>query len=708
MPDSIDYSKLTTPTYINAFSSGNGCENGWTAASSGGAYWSCSLDQAGYVRQTRSAVGGTLSKQFSVPNGARLELTYGGFIRNDRCLKVDGVCQITFSSGSTSKQASTIISPGAHLIAIQAYCPDTSGFDGCAPKFSNLLIYETSLVSDNDNDNDGVANATDNCPLVVNPDQLDSNSDGTGDACDSDNDGVLNNVDNCPLLANADQKDFDGDGLGDACDPDDDNDGVTDVADNCPLAANPDQKDSDHNGVGDACDLAYDNDLDGVANFLDNCPQDFNPGQQDDDGDGVGNICDPDGPGKLDKAFYPNTGANATIGAISALPTGQVVIGGGFTSFNGVSANRVARINADGALDTTFNVGAGPDNFVYALATKKDGTVVAGGSFLNVSGTASVNLARFKPTGVLDRVFDPFPNQTVYALALQSDDKVLAKGYRYNADGSLDGGFASLLSGSPLAIAIQPDGKIISASVASSNYRQNPDGTRDTAFNTGNATNPNNSVYALALQKNGQEVIGGSFTTFNAIAHNRLVRVNPDGSLDATFNPSVNDEVDALVVQADGKLVLAGNFTSVNGIARNRIARLNADGTLDPDFNPGTGANASVYAMAITADGRIAIGGKLYIYNGVSVGRLAFINSGDRDHDGIEDAADLFADNPVAAVDADADGLPDAWLPLNPYGCSPAAMTCNGLTLDTSPPFTPLPLNAPYKGSSVHESRSLP
>ncbi|MBA2336144.1 MAG: thrombospondin type 3 repeat-containing protein [Blastocatellia bacterium] len=72
-----------------------------------------------------------------------------------------------------------------------------------------------------DSDGDGVPDTIDNCPSTANADQLDTDSDGQGNACDADddNDGVVDGVDNCPLTDNADQADFDLDGIGDACDP---------------------------------------------------------------------------------------------------------------------------------------------------------------------------------------------------------------------------------------------------------------------------------------------------------------------------------------------------------------------------------------------------------------------------------------------------------------------------------------------------------
>ncbi len=214
------------------------------------------------------------------------------------------------------------------------------GFDNCPSAFNNGQA---------DVDGDGLGDACDNCPSIFNAPQADADGDGVGDLCDScpgvvnenvdtdgdgtdnacdtddDGDGIPDIADNCPLdvgasadsdgdgvgdlcdncvgTPNPGQGDNDGDGLGNDCDPDDDNDGVDDTTDLCPFAADPLNTDSDGDGVGDVCDAcpffafepATDGDGDGVPDVCDLCVATPNPDQLDTDGDGTGDACETDG-----------------------------------------------------------------------------------------------------------------------------------------------------------------------------------------------------------------------------------------------------------------------------------------------------------------------------------------------------------------------------------------------------------------------------
>src|SRR6266700_1349709 len=181
------------------------------------------------------------------------------------------------------------------------------------------------------------------------------------------------------------------------------------------------------------------------------------------------------------------------------------------------------------------------------------------------------------------------------------------------------------------SLAVQVDGKILVGGYfttlggQSRNYigRLNADGTLDPSFNpsAGGVVYP--SVYSLALQADGKIVVGGVFTGLGGQSRNYIGRLNADGTLDTSFNPGASNYVSSLAVQADGRSLVGGGFTTLGGQSRTNIGRLNADGTLDTVFNPG--ADNSVLSLAVQADGKILIGGNFTTLGGQSrtnVGRL--------------------------------------------------------------------------------------
>jgi len=177
----------------------------------------------------------------------------------------------------------------------------------------------------------------------------------------------------------------------------------------------------------------------------------------------------------------------------------------------------------------------------------------------------------------------------------------------------------------------------------------------DMSFNPG----ANDDVYAIAVQADGKILVGGNFTALGGgtgtTTRNHIGRLNPDGSLDASFNPGANGTVWALAVQADGKILVGGGFTGLGGspstgwTPRDHIGRLNADGSLDTSFNPG--AEGPIFALAVQVTGKILVGGDFSELGGApryNIGRLNANGSLDSFNPGSNDK--------VLALAAQADG----------------------------------------------------
>ena len=349
--------------------------------------------------------------------------------------------------------------------------------------------------------------------------------------------------------------------------------------------------------------------------------------------------------GTLDMGFSSDyAGAPWGVSALALQDDGKVLVAGATLYLSETSPTRVARLNSDGTLDTSFGHGlTGADEFVAGLALQSDGKILIAGSFTNVNGVARNRIARLNSNGTLDSTFSDGlagADGSVTALASQSDGKVLIGGYftsvngtqrkgiaRLNGDGSLDTGFANEQSGlnpGPVySIAVQPDGKVVLG--GSSLYvngahgfgRLNTDGTLDPGFANGQF-GANDNVFAVALQSDGKVLIGGAFVNVNGAERRGIARLNSNGTLDASFGQTMVSgsyfAVRAVVVQPDGKIVIAGDFNAVNGTPRGGIARLNSDGTLDTSFGnsqsgiPGVPYDV-VWATVLQGDGKVIVGG---------------------------------------------------------------------------------------------------
>jgi uncharacterized delta-60 repeat protein len=369
-----------------------------------------------------------------------------------------------------------------------------------------------------------------------------------------------------------------------------------------------------------------------------------------------------------------------TNGSSLALQSdGKIIVGGDFeVGGSPATSADTARLNPDGTLDASFNVGSGTLNpnrqlgggAVNAVALKSDGVVLIGGNFAHFNDLPAEDLVQLNPDGSRTAGFDsngPGFNNEVLALVQQPDGKLLV-GFltqpssdsrsgdtpraklnstriggigRLNADGTTDTSFTSPFDDgtSVLSIALQPDGKmLLSGSLHFIGVtdgttvfftRLNANGTFDTTFHP-----PSGLSGTPAVRSDGKIFILQPVDSRT----NLLVRLNPDGSKDADFALIRNGFATVSAFLPDGRLIITGSFFLPDGRAV-RIARLNSDGTFDATFDPGTGPDNVLRAFLLQPDGKMLIAGDFFNYNGAPQNCLTRLNA-----DGSLDSSFLAAD----------------------------------------------------------------
>ena len=275
-------------------------------------------------------------------------------------------------------------------------------------------------------------------------------------------------------------------------------------------------------------------------------------------------------------------------------------------------------VQPGGAWARTYNPDASPLSFppnnllpganqpVLAVGIQANGQPIIGGDFTAYNSTVDNYVARLTTNGYLDNDFAKAigsgPNGSVNAIALDGSGNIY-----------IGGQFTAFNGQNAFHIA-----------------RLTPSGALDTTFVNGSGFN--STVFALAIDANGNMLVGGDFTSYNTTNCNHIARLLPNGGLDTTFLPSsgtpnpklgTDQDVRAVAVDFSGNIVLGGDFTHVNGTNWNHIARLTRFGTLDTTFNPGVGSDNSVYCLAIQPDNSIILGGAFANFNLITAGSIA-------------------------------------------------------------------------------------
>ena len=344
-----------------------------------------------------------------------------------------------------------------------------------------------------------------------------------------------------------------------------------------------------------------------------------------------------------------------------------------------VSSNFLLQVHAaDGDLDLGFGAGgkvitdfSGGADWAFGIAVQTDGKIILGGR-TEIGGSSDFGVSRYNSDGTLDVSFGTSGkakidfygfNDGCFALALQSDGKIVAAGgafgaagdnnfamTRLNPDGSIDASFGTggkvsedLNSGSndeAISVAIQNDGKIIAcvgqAVSQTADWivvRYNSDGTPDAGFGIGGKVTTDffgddDGAGKIAIQNDGKIVVAGYAGFPNGINDFAVARYNPDGSPDATFGIGgkvttdffgESDSAFAVVIQNDGKILTAGLATPNIFDVDFALVRYNSDGTLDGSFGVGGlvttdffGGLDSVRSVVLQCDGKILAAGTAY------------------------------------------------------------------------------------------------
>lgn len=296
------------------------------------------------------------------------------------------------------------------------------------------------------------------------------------------------------------------------------------------------------------------------------------------------------GPGSLDTTFNPGTGPNDYVRCILLQPDGKIIIAGDFTEYNGTVRNHIARLNSDGSLDTSFDPGTGTDDDIYSAALQADGKIIIVGFFTSYNGFIQSGIIRINSDGTPDESFDVGDDHNMVSrILIQPDGKIVVAGY-FPGGGAIDKeDFARL----------------------------NPDGTVDDTFDPGYAvehTTSGNSVECMLLLSDNKILIAGDFNSYGGIGRDGIARINSDGSLDTTFEIGVlsrqSSGVYCIMPQDTDYIMFGGNFLKT-------IIRCGYDGQDDDSFmleDSGVAFNGTIYSMRPQADGKIICTGVFSTY----------------------------------------------------------------------------------------------
>ena len=312
--------------------------------------------------------------------------------------------------------------------------------------------------------------------------------------------------------------------------------------------------------------------------------------------------------------------ASMSVNTIEVLNDDSILVGGGFSGFNGVNQKALVLLKDDGSINTDFNYGEqgfyhSPPSYPYvkSIAVRPDGRLVVIGHFEKYNGVDANKIIGLKSDGSID------------------PDFYYGSGFSGPSGGGL-----------PKIVMMQGDKIIVAGSIsgyqgyqAHQLIRLNSNGDIDDSFIQSEIDSyvvtefEINSIY---MYSNGDMLVGGRFDKYNGEQRENLVKIFADGTLDMNFHSgdfegSTGSNVYSITLDENGKIIVGGRFESFDGYSVHQMMRLNSNGTFDSGFSIGTGPespNSSEYVSVLTKqpNGKIIVGGRFNLFDGIYAGHI--------------------------------------------------------------------------------------
>ncbi len=341
-----------------------------------------------------------------------------------------------------------------------------------------------------------------------------------------------------------------------------------------------------------------------------------------------------------------------SISSLTIDSNDNIFVGGRISEYNGINQELLLKLNPNGDLITDFNAGLfnnQTQDITDIILDSNNNLYYVGynlGALRRINATTGTFLQGISNASTITQanlIIDETNNKAYIGGWFTSIQGVSAQRIaRLNLpsmtiDTSFDSTTGFVNNEDVRVMRLQPDGKLLVAgsfiSYKGVNFnriiRLNSDASIDNTFNVGNGFNDTVWSHSMVLQPDGKILVGGSFTTYQGVSSNRIIRLNSDGSIDTSFNigSGFGGAVRVVTLQPDGKILVGGEFGSYNGTQSRFIARLNTDGSIDTTFNIGSGFNDVVTSIRLQSNGKIIVGGVFTGFSGVNVLYLVRLNS---------------------------------------------------------------------------------